>query len=47
MNIFQKEMLRINADAVYFVGFNFIREIAVFLKTIMKDIVIIGYLTRE
>jgi len=34
-------MLRINADAVYFVGFNFIREVGVFLKTIMKEIVII------
>ena len=31
-----KEMLRINTDAVYFVAFNFIREIGVYLKNLMQ-----------
>jgi len=30
-------MLRINTDAVYFVAFNFIREIGVYLKNLMKN----------
>jgi hypothetical protein len=30
-----KEMLRINPDAVYYIAFNFIREISVYLKSLM------------